>query len=184
MRFHTHLITSALTGLALYPRRPVSAGMLLLAGTLLDADHLLLYIAQTGDWSITGALRYDRYRHRKIRAGDTRPRYGSLRSWLHEPWLLLPPLWALAARRPTIRPIALGLSLHLLLDRWDWPLQLVTLARARGRCERCLRDRRRLSVQRFGRFGSYRYRALCRACADHALLHRPTPTRAPVRCSA
>lgn len=178
MRFRTHLITSALAGLALYPRRPGRAAALALAGTLVDFDHLLLYAARTGDWSVTGALRYDSYRHRQIRPGDTRPRYGSMRSWLHMPWLLLPPLWAAASRRPALRPVALGLSLHLFLDHWDLPLQLAARARAGGRCDMCGRRGLRLAVHRSGRLGSYSYRVLCRACAVRAMTR---PAAAPAR---
>jgi hypothetical protein len=166
MRFRTHLLTSALLGLALYPRRPGRAAAVALAGTLVDLDHLLLYGAHTGDWSVAGALRYDRYRHRRRVAGDTRPRYGSLRSWLHAPWLVLPPLWAAAAARPALRPVALGISLHLLLDHWDGPVRLAVRLRRGRSCERCGRRGLRLGVYRYGRLGGYRYRVLCHACAE------------------
>jgi hypothetical protein len=142
-----------------------------MAGTLLDLDHLLLYGARTGDWSIPGALHYDRYRHRHPRPGDTRPRYGSLRSWLHQPLLVLPPLWALARRRAALRPLALGLSLHLLLDQYDLPVRVLVWARAGGRCEGCGRRGRRLSVHRSGRLGSYSYWVTCAPC-DDALARR------------
>ena len=106
MRFRTHLLTSLAAGLALYPRRPAHAAALVLAGTLIDLDHLLLYALRTGDWSAVGALRYNRYRHYWRQAGDTRPRYGPLRSWLHEPWLVLPPGWAQPTRRCALWPWA------------------------------------------------------------------------------
>lgn len=128
MRFRTHLLTSLAAGLALYPRRPAHAAALVLAGTLIDLDHLLLYALRTGDWSAVGALRYNRYRHYWRQAGDTRPRYGPLRSWLHEPWLVLPPLWSCAATYPALRPVALGLSLHMLLDHSYLPRRLLALA--------------------------------------------------------
>lgn len=181
MRFRTHLITSALAGLALYPRRPDRAIALTLGGTLIDFDHLLLYIARTGDWSIAGALRYDRYRHRRRPPGDSRPRYGGMRSWLHEPWLLLPPLWAAAWGRPALRPVALGLSLHLLLDNWDLPARLVARARSGGRCDVCGRRGLRLDVHRSGRLGDYSYGVLCRACAERAMQWRPQSARPALR---
>lgn len=165
MRLRTHLLSSALLGVALYPRRPLRAAAVTLAGTLLDLDHLLLYALQTGDWSAVGALRYDRYRHRGQGPGDTRPRYGSLRSPFHEPWLLLP-LWALAAGRPWLRPVALGLSLHLLLDQYDSPRRLLARLRARGRCFACGRRGRLLSIHRFGGPQGKRYVALCQACTE------------------
>jgi hypothetical protein len=112
MRFRTHAITSALAGIALYPRSPLRAAAVLLSGTLIDLDHLALYSFQTGDWSMTGALAYDRYRHLIGVAGDTRPRYDGLRSWLHKPLVLLPPLWALAVGRPALRPVAIGAALR------------------------------------------------------------------------
>lgn len=180
MRFRTHLITSALAGLALYPRRPARAAALVLAGTLLDVDHLLLYVARTGDWSVAGALRYDTYRHGQIRPGDTRPRYGPMRSWLHEPWLLLPPVWAAAARRPALRPLAVGLSLHMLLDHWDLPWRLGARVRAGDSCDSCRRRGLRRRVHRSGRLGSYRYRLLCEPCADKAMVRRPAGAAHPL----
>jgi hypothetical protein len=142
MRFRTHLLTSVLAGVALYPRRPARLAALVAAGTLVDLDHLLLYWLQTGDWSVVGALRYDRYRHRGAGAGDTRPRYGSLRSWLHEAWLVLPPLWLGAAGHPALRPAAVGLSLHLLLDHYDLPWRYAARRRAGGLCQGWLRAAR------------------------------------------
>lgn len=126
MHLRTHLWTSALTALICYPRAPRQAALLALAGVLIDIDHLILYYFQTGDYSIIGALRYDRYRNRPVTPGDTRPRYGPLRSWLHQPALLLPPIWLLVWRWPALRPVALGVTLHLALDTADflrhWPI--------------------------------------------------------------
>lgn len=171
MRFRAHLLSSLAVGLALYPRRPVRLAALVAAGTLIDLDHLLLYSFGTGDWSVVGALRYDRYRHKAGGAGDNRPRYGSLRSWLHDPLLLLPLSWAIALRRPALRPVALGLSLHLLLDYADWPAHHAEFRRSGGVCRICGRAGR-LTVVRSGRRGAYRYRALCRACAERAAMGR------------
>lgn len=168
MRFRSHLAASTAAALVLYPRRPADAAALLLAGTLIDLDHLLLYALQTGDWSVTGALRYDRYRHRLVTPGDTRPRYGSLRSLLHEPWLLLPLIWGLALRRTVLRPVAIGLSLHLLLDYLDWPRHALARLRAGGRCEGCGRRGRRLEVRCRRETGVRRYEVLCRACREQA----------------
>lgn len=177
MRFRSHLIISAAAALAIYPARPLGAIALTLAGTLVDLDHLVLYALQTGDWSVVGAVRYDRYRHRARVRGDARPRYGSLRSWLHTPWLTLPAIWGLAAARPATRPIALGVTLHLALDHWDLPVRLGARVRAGGHCGRCGRHGLRLSVQRSGRLGRYRYRVLCKACGEATLRRdgRPPP---------
>lgn len=168
MRFRTHLIISVATGLLLYPNRPARLAALVAAGTLIDVDHLLRYALQTGDWSVVGALHYDRYRNRGAGPGDTRPRYGSLRSWLHDPVLTLPAAWLLAARRPPLRPLAAGLTLHLLLDHLDWPWRFSARLRAGGACQACGRHDVRLAVHRAGRRGAYRYRALCRRCAERA----------------
>ena len=70
MRFPTHLLSSLAVGLAVYPRQPLRLAALVAAGTLVDLDHLLLYSLHTGDWSVVGALRYDRYRNRRIKLGD------------------------------------------------------------------------------------------------------------------
>jgi hypothetical protein len=116
MRFRTHLLISAAAGAALYPRAPWRASLVALGGVLLDVDHYVLYALRSGDWNPVGALRYNRRRKRRIRPGDTRPHYGSLRSVLHLPPLTLPLMWLLSRRWPASRPFALGVALHLLLD--------------------------------------------------------------------
>lgn len=138
MQIRTHMLASALAGIALYPRSPRRAALLALAGVLVDFDHYLVYALRSGDWNPAGALRYDRRRTRPIRPGDTRPRYGPLRSRIHRARLSLPPLWLLSRRWPALRPILLGVALHLALDTYvmlslDWRVW----RRARGRCERC-----------------------------------------------
>lgn len=170
MRFRTHLLSSLAAGLAIYGPRPVPVAALVAAGTLIDVDHVVLYALQTGDWSLFGAVRYDRYRHKVAGAGDNRPRYGSLRSWLHEPLLLLPTGWLAAAGHPWLRPLALGVGLHLLLDHYDWPARYGEHLRSRGVCRACGRSGRRLSVARSGRRGAYSYRAICRACAERSAM--------------
>ncbi len=182
MRFRTHLLSSLAAGLALYPRRPARLAALVAAGTLIDLDHLLLYSLRTGDWSVVGALSYDRYRHRGAGAGDSRPRYGTLRSWLHQPLLALP-LCLAAARRPGLRPLALGVALHLLLDFSDWPAHYAEQLRSGGRCRACGRAGR-VIVLRSGRRGAYRYRALCGACAERAARGQRGPARRPGRSPA
>jgi hypothetical protein len=137
MRLRTHILTSALLGAALYPRSPLKAALLLAGGVGLDADHYLLYALRSGDWSPRTALHYDSWRHAPRSRDDTRTRYGSLRSMFHDARLTLPLIWGLARLWPALRPIAVGLTLHLALDfpflRLDWRVW----RRARGRCERC-----------------------------------------------
>src|SRR5262245_54838746 len=116
MRLRTHLIASTLAGIALYPRSPRRAALMALAGVAVDLDHYLLYALRSGDWSLLGALRYDRRRARPIRPGDTRPRYGSLRSVIHHAALTIPLAWLIASRQPALRPLASGLTLHLAMD--------------------------------------------------------------------
>ncbi|MCX7791184.1 MAG: hypothetical protein N2378_11140 [Chloroflexaceae bacterium] len=185
MHLRTHLLTSSALGLALYARQPERLAALVAAGTLIDLDHLVLYGLRTGDWSIVGALRYNRYRGRRSTAGDTRPRYGSLRSWLHNPWLALPLAWAWAGAYPVARPLALGLSLHLLLDHVDLPWRVRARLRAGGACQSCGRRGARLEVYRFRHATSARYLALCRACGQRAMRpgrieSRPARTARPV----
>lgn len=145
MHLRTHLWTSALAGIVCYPRSPRRAALLTLSGVLIDVDHLLLYMIQTGDRSLVGALVYNRYRNRPRRPGDTRPRYGPLRSSLHRPIMLLP-LLALAYGSPKLRPVALGLTLHLLLDHVQTPLDWLMRRRAHGHCELCGKRSRSLKV--------------------------------------
>jgi hypothetical protein len=172
MRTRTHLISSLVLGLALYPRQPLRSATVAAAGTLLDLDHLLSYVFHTGDWSIVGALRYDAYRHHDLDWGDNRPRYGSMRSWLHRPELSLPLLWTLTARWPWLRALAYGLSLHLLLDHYDAPLRTIIELRAGGVCPRCGgTSRERLVVYR----NRWRYRITCRTCIAQTLRARRGP---------
>lgn len=137
MRIHTHILTSAALGLALYRRRPARALLLLAGGVLLDTDHYLLFALRSGVWNPLSAWRYDRWRNTPRAAGDKRTRYGPLRSIFHQAQLTLPIAWGLAWRWPALRPLALGVTLHLALDlpflRYDWRVW----RRAQGRCERC-----------------------------------------------
>ncbi|HMO55995.1 MAG TPA: hypothetical protein PKC19_01455, partial [Roseiflexaceae bacterium] len=103
----------------------------------IDIDHFVLYAMRSGNWDPLAALLYDNFRKHSPRAGDTRPRYGSLRSIMHRAELSLPLLAAAACRWPLLRPIALGVALHLALDlhlpHFDWR----AWRRAAGRCESC-----------------------------------------------
>ena len=137
MRLHIHILTSALLGTTLYPQEPRKAALLLAGGVLLDTDHYLLYALRSGNWNPLSALRYDRWRKQPIIAGDQRRRYGSLRSIFHTARITLPLVWLLAWRWPALRPLAIGVTLHLALDfsplRLDWRVW----RRAGGRCEGC-----------------------------------------------
>jgi hypothetical protein len=137
MRLRTHVLTSALLGATLYHRSPARAALVLLSGVGLDVDHYLLYALRSGDWSPRAALRYDTWRHAPRQPGDTRRRYGALRSPFHDARLTLPVAWGAAWRWPWLRPVAIGLTLHLVLDfpflRLDWRIW----RRSAGRCERC-----------------------------------------------
>ena len=136
MHPRTHLWTSALAAALVYPRHPLRAALATASGVLIDLDHLALYQLRTGDHSLSGALVYNRYRNRPQHRGDNRPRYGPLRSWLHEP-AVLPPLLVLAYHLPLLRPIALGMCVHLMLDHWHMATAMRVGLRARGRCELC-----------------------------------------------
>jgi hypothetical protein len=76
MRLRTHILTSALLAIALYPRTPRKAALLLAGGVLLDVDHYLLYALRSGNWNPLSALRYDRWRNQPIAANDRQRRYG------------------------------------------------------------------------------------------------------------
>ena len=162
MRMRDHVIASTVAAALLYPRSPTRAAALLLGGVAIDTDHFLMYTLTTGDWTLSGALNYDRYRHFRAAAGDTRPRYGPMRSGLHNPlWLL--PLWWLARRHPHLRAVAWGLSLHLLMDYWTTPIEWAIRLRAGGRCA-CCGQRRRLRVYAMFENGQYRLTPVCRSC--------------------
>ncbi|MDZ4718034.1 MAG: hypothetical protein SH847_06145 [Roseiflexaceae bacterium] len=137
MQFRAHLVAAAAAGLALYPRSLRRAALTALGGVLIDIDHFLLYALRSGDWSLDGALRYDKRRHIRIRPGDTRPRYGSLRSMTHRPWFSLPIMWMLAYAWPGLRPLAIGLTIHLAMDTHLPHYDRQAWKRAGGRCERC-----------------------------------------------
>jgi hypothetical protein len=137
MRLRTHLIASTMLAAALYRRAPRRAALLILGGVSLDVDHYVLYALRSGDWNPIGALRYNTWRHTPKLQGDTRRRYGPLRSVFHMARLSLPIVWLLGRIWPPLRPIGIGVALHLALDfpyiRLDWR----AWRRARGRCERC-----------------------------------------------
>jgi hypothetical protein len=171
MRLRTHILTSALLAGVLYRRAPRKAALLLIGGVGLDADHYLLYALRSGDWSPRRAWHYDGWRHETRGAGDTRPRYGSMRSPFHDARLTLPLAWLLTRRWPGLRPLAIGLALHLALDlpflRLDWRVW----RRAGGRCERCGRRglKRDISYVVMPRHGGSRWSAgnraaWCRRC--------------------
>ncbi len=137
MHSRTHLITSAITGIIFYPRSPLRIALVIAGGVLIDVDHYVLYAQRSGDWSLAGALRYERRRHVHAQAGDTRPRYGSLRSSIHLPWLVLPIVWLLGLVWAPIRPAAIGLTLHLALDLHYPQYDPMLWKRADERCEYC-----------------------------------------------
>jgi hypothetical protein len=137
MRFRAHLLAAAAVGALAYPRSPARAALVAAGGVLIDIDHYILYALRSGDWSLAGALGYEARRHTAQRRGDTRPRYGSLRSIAHQPLLTLPVAWLLALAWPALRPLALGLSVHLALDLHLPRFRRAVWRRAGGRCERC-----------------------------------------------
>ena len=172
MHLRTHLLASALAGIALYPRSPRRAALVALSGVAVDLDHYVLFALRSGDWNLLGALRYDRRRGRPVLPGDTRPRYGALRSILHRATLTIPLAWLLARRWPWLRPLAAGVTLHLVMDlsllHFDWRVW----RRARGHCERCgiggleLDVYYRLSPDRGGaRWSPHNRAAWCQTCA-------------------
>ncbi len=146
MRLHIHILSSLAAGVTLYRHAPARAALLMLGGVGLDADHYLLYALRSGNWNPLTAWRYDRWRHTARTPSDTRPRYGALRSIFHHAQLTLPIVWGLQGRWPVLRPLAIGVTLHLALDlpflRFDWRVW----RRAAGRCERCGRTDRRRDV--------------------------------------
>lgn len=173
MHIRTHAQVSLLAGLLLYPRSPRRMLLLAAGGVLVDLDHFLLYAVRSGDWSISGALVYDRYRHYRPEPGDTRPRYGKMRSWLHDP-LMLPISLLLAWQWPALRPPALGLFLHLCLDHFDLPQRLALRWKYRGCCAYC-GTRRQVTVRNSlhtaaeavaGPIAPLRM-PLCKRCAQH-----------------
>ena len=171
MRLRTHILTSTLLGFALYRREPRRATLLALSGVLVDLDHYLVYAIRSGDWNPLSALRYDRWRHAPRDRGDTRRRYGPLRSIFHRPWFTLPLVWLLGARWAALRPAAIGVTLHLALDfpfmQYDWRVW----RRAGECCERCAaRDRERRVIYLLPpRYGGARWAlgnraAWCKPC--------------------
>jgi hypothetical protein len=175
MHFRTHLAVAAAAGLAIYPHSPRRAALVAIGGVLIDVDHLILYAMRSGDWSLAGALRYDRRRHRPPRPGDTQPRYGSLRSVIHRAWLTLPLAWLLALAWPSLRPLAAGVTIHLALDLHLPHYDRRAWRRAEGRCERCnlpgleLEVYYRVAPHRGGDRWSLENRAVwCPACAREA----------------
>lgn len=136
MKPQAHLLASAVAGIMVYWREPHKALIVTAAGVLIDLDHYLLYALRSGDWVPYNAIRYNRRRHGQPDAGDARPRFGSLRSALHQPALALPLIALFASWRAT-RPLAIALALHLLMDTRLIDLDWRVYRRSRGRCELC-----------------------------------------------
>ena len=179
MRAHIHLLVSAAAGATIYSRSPKRALLLTLAGVLIDVDHYLLYAMRSGDWSLHGALDYERRRHHSPQEGDTRPRYGSLRSIAHQPQLSLPVLGSLSLVWPLFRPILIGVAIHLALDSYVLPLDIRVWRRAGQRCERCHVPADDCSVfyRRSPRRGGSRWSlenrvVLCQSCVHEGWLER------------
>lgn len=173
MRFRSHLVVSALVGIAVYPRSPWRAALVALSGVIIDIDHFLLYASRSGDANPLGALRYDKRRTRQPRRGDTQPRYGPLRSLAHNAPLTLLLAWSFAHVFPILKPCALGVTIHLAMDT-PWPTMLDgrIWLRSGGVCERCGDDRRPRHVYHIiaphngGNFWATDNRALwCDQCA-------------------
>ncbi len=170
MNLREHLFASTVLAVSMYPRHPLAAALLIVGGVVIDLDHLVLYICRTGDWSISGALHYNRYRNRLPWPGDNRPRYGSLRSWLHQPLLALPPLWALVRRWPQLRPFAIGVTFHLILDHIPLPFIWLAYLRSGGHCSNCGSSQRIAVYRRPRRHdGRMAWIALCQRCAEKRL---------------
>lgn len=161
MHLRTHLWTSLVTGVALYPRNPRKAALVAMSGVLIDYDHILLYALRSGDWSISGAMRYNHYRYLVPHPGDNRPRFGQLRSYLHHPLVILL-INALGYRQVWFRPIAAGMTLHLLLDHLTLPLQWLAVWRAHGRCQHCGVMGKPLQAQRI--HSRQPFTVLCKEC--------------------
>ncbi|MBC8162146.1 MAG: HNH endonuclease [Roseiflexaceae bacterium] len=147
MRFRSHLIASSIAAVMLYPRAPWRAALVVIAGTIIDVDHLVLYASRSGDTNPLGAIQYDRRRVGRPTTGDTRPRYGPLRSVIHNPLVTLPLVWGAARLVPALTPLAQGLTLHLAMDTpWKMLLDLRVWRRSGGICERCGERRRSRQV--------------------------------------
>jgi hypothetical protein len=172
MRLRTHLLVSVAAGIALYPRAPHRAALLALSGVAIDLDHYFLYALRSGDWNPVGAVHYYRQRNRPARRGDALPDYGPLRSIVHRPTLTIPLVWLLGRAWPALYPLAVGVTLHLLMDIPLLGLDWRVWRRAGGRCERCGRGGLELGVYyvRSPRRGGSRWAlnnraAWCRRCA-------------------
>ena len=138
MRFRSHLVVSALAGIIAYPRSPRRAALIALSGVIIDIDHFVLYASRSGDADPLSAMRYDKWRKVRPRTGDTRPRYGPLRSIAHHAPLTLPLTWGLTRLFPALMPLTLGITIHLAMDT---PLAMLLdgriWLRSGGVCERC-----------------------------------------------
>jgi hypothetical protein len=148
MKPRAHLIASAAVGAMLYQRQPWKAVLVTLGGVLIDVDHYLLFALRSGDWNPYSSVRYNHYRHNHPWRGDHRPRFGSLRSLLHQRAFGFSIAALIAWYAPKLRPLAWALALHLLMDiprhHFDWQ----TWQRMRGRCAGCGAAGLRLGVFR------------------------------------
>ena len=104
---------------------PVAAILGFFAGSILiDVDHYLSYVVETGDWSLRRAYEYHRAAYRKPRRGEFHPHWPPLGITKHRflhgtPVLAL--VFLVAWRWPALRPVAWGMLFHRAQDEvWSW----------------------------------------------------------------
>jgi hypothetical protein len=118
-KYHALAAAAAAVPLARAGKRPLDLALFAAAAVLIDVDHFLGYIWETGDLSLPRAYAYHRKRYHRPRRWRFRPGWPYLgvdsgRAFHSAPFLLL--VFLLAWRRRPLRPLAWGLLFHRLQD--------------------------------------------------------------------
>jgi hypothetical protein len=118
-KYHALAAAVATVPFARAGHRPLDLALFASAAVLIDVDHYLGYVWQTGDLSLPRAYAYHRNRYHRPRRWRFRPGWPSLgvdsaRAFHSAPSLLL--VFLLAWRWRPLRPVAWGLLFHRLQD--------------------------------------------------------------------
>ena len=118
-KYHALAAAVATVPLAGAGKRPLDLALFSAAAVLIDVDHYLGYIWQTGDLSLPRAYAYHRKRYHRPRRWRFRPGWpylgvDSARAFHSAPCLFL--VFLLAWLWRPLRPIAWGLLFHRLQD--------------------------------------------------------------------
>lgn len=169
MRVRDHILLSTAGTALLVPRLGVGAVGLWAGGVLIDVDHYVWFCVRHRCLSPRAALRF---------FGGAHPTQTRATRILHDPAVVAGAL-ALSARRPRLRPLVLGIGLHVGLDAHHAArmnrARATALHRDRFSCRACGQPAPHLEAHSFRQpwlLPSYRAHDLVSLCGPcHELAH-------------